>query len=396
METEPFLPYSRQSVDEADVAAVAEVLRSDYLTTGPEVGAFEAAFARAVGARHAISCSSGTAALHIAALALGLGPGDVVIVPSVTFLASANMARYVGAEVRFSDVDPGTGLMTPETLRAALAGAGAEVKAVVPVHLNGQCCDMPALRNVCADRGIALVEDACHALGGANVGACAVSTMAAFSLHPAKVIAAGEGGVVTTNDPALAERLARLRNHGMVRDPSRFECRDQAFDAAGGDANPWYYEMPEIGFNYRLSDIHAALARSQIARMVSLVAARRRLVARYDAALAALAPIVRPVARVTGQEPAWHLYVALIAFDRLGIDRATLMRRLREAGIGTQVHYLPVHRQPYYRARYGALELPGADAYYARALSLPLFPDMTDADADRVVRALSSIVEASR
>ncbi len=395
MEPERYLPYSRQSVDEADIAAVARVLRSDFLTTGPEGGAFEAAFAEAVGARHAVSCSSGTAALHLAALALGLGPGDVVIVPSLTFLASANMARYVGAELRFADVDPDTGLMTPATLRDALAAAVTNVKAVVPVHLNGQCCDMPALRAVVEGRNVALVEDACHALGGADVGACAASEMAMFSLHPAKVIAAGEGGVVTTRDPALAERLARFRNHGMVRDPARFACPDQAFDKSGG-ANPWYYEMPEIGFNYRLSDIHAALAHSQIARMASFVAARRRIAARYDAALAGLAPLVRPVGRIAGEEPAWHLYVVLIEFDRLKIDRATLMRRLREANIGTQVHYLPVHRQPYYRARYGAVVLPGADAYYSRALSLPLFPDMTDDDTDRVVRALSAIVASSR
>jgi UDP-4-amino-4,6-dideoxy-N-acetyl-beta-L-altrosamine transaminase len=382
-----FLPYGKHGIDDADVAAVAAVLRGDYLTTGPTVAEFEAEFTRAVGVKHALSCSSGTAALHLAALALKLSEGDVVIVPSLTFLASANMARYVGAEVRFADVDSQTGLLTPDTLRAAIAAAGNRAKAVVPVHLNGQCCDMPAIKRVAGDHGLAVVEDACHALGGARVGACDHSAMAAFSLHPVKTIAAGEGGVVTTNDDALAERVSRLRNHGMTRDPKHFKAREQAFDVKG-DANPWYYEMPEVGFNYRLSDIHAALARSQLSKLAKFVAARRALVARYDAALASFAPAIRPIARVPDQDPAWHLYVALIDFDGIGIDRATVMRRLRECGVGSQVHYLPVHRQPYYRERCGSLSLPGADGYYARALSLPLYPAMSQGDVDRVVAVL--------
>ena len=381
------LPYGRQSIDEADIAAVTDVLRSDYLTTGPAVKAFENEFARVIGSKYAVSCSSGTAALHLASLALGLGEGDVVIVPTLTFLATANMARYVGAEVQFADVDPQTGLLTPETLQAAIKLAGKKAKAVVPVHLNGQCCDMRAIKDIADRHGLAVVEDACHAVGGARVGACDHSAMAAFSFHPVKTIVAGEGGMVTTNDGDLAERLSRMRNHGMVRESKQFALPDQAFDKAG-NANPWYYEMPEVGFNYRLSDIHAALGRSQLAKLGRFVAARRALAARYDAALAALAPAIRPLARMPGQDPAWHLYVALVDFDAIGLDRATLMRRLGERGIGTQVHYLPVHRQPYYHARYGALDLPGADAYYARALSLPLYPAMVDADVDRVVAAL--------
>jgi dTDP-4-amino-4,6-dideoxygalactose transaminase len=297
------------------------------------------------------------------------------------------MARYVGAEVRFADVDPDTGLLTADTLRAAVGAAGNKAKAVVPVHLNGQCCDMAAIKQVASNHGLALVEDACHALGAERVGACDHSAMAAFSLHPVKTIAAGEGGVVTTNDDTMAERVSRLRNHGMTRDPGKFSMVEQASDAAG-HVNPWYYEMPEVGFNYRLSDIHAALARSQLNKLAKFVAARRAIVAHYDAALAPLASAIRPIARMPGQEPAWHLYVVLINFDAIGVDRATVMRRLRERGIGTQVHYLPVHRQPYYRERYGSLSLPGADAYYARVLSLPLYPTMSEADVDRVVEAL--------
>jgi UDP-4-amino-4,6-dideoxy-N-acetyl-beta-L-altrosamine transaminase len=390
-QTDGFLPYGRQSIDDEDIAAVVAAVRSDYLTTGPRVGEFEADFARMAGAAHAVSCSSGTAALHLAALALSLEPGDVVIVPSLTFLASANMARYVGADVQFADVDPDTGLMTPETLRSAIAAAGGRAKAVVPVHLNGQCCDMASIGTIAREHGLAVVEDACHALGGRFVGACHHSDMTAFSFHPVKTIAAGEGGLVTTNYAWLAERLSRLRNHGMTREPGRFVLREQAFDA-GGSPNPWYYEMLEVGFNYRLSDIHAALARSQLAKLDRFMVARRALVTRYDAAISALRPAVQPLVRVPQQDPAWHLYVVLIDFDAIGMDRAAVMRHLREQGIGTQVHYLPVHRQPYYRERYGELAMPGADAYYARALSLPLYAGMHETDVDRVVGALRTVV----
>ncbi len=398
--SENFLPYGRQTIDDDDVASVVEVLRSDYLTTGPVGAEMETAFRAATGSHHAVSCSSGTAALHLAALALGLGEGDWAIVPSLTFVATANAMRFVGADVIFCDVDPDTGLMTPETLEVALVAArsaGVWVKAVFPVQLNGQCCDMAAIRQISQDKGIAVVEDACHTLGGrdmegARVGACSHSDMACFSLHPVKVITAGEGGVVTTNDMELAGKLEALRNHGIQREPGTFSNAELAFDEYGA-ANPWYYEMPEIGFNYRLSDIHAALALSQIAKLEAFTARRRTLVARYDAALAGLTPIVRPFARMPGQNPAWHLYVVLIDFEAAGVSRAQVMNQLREAGIGTQVHYLPVHRQPYYAERGEPVDLPGADAYYARALSLPLFTTMSDDDVDRVVGALTDIIE---
>lgn len=382
-----YLPYGRHVVDDADIAAVTDVLRGDWLTTGPTVNAFETAFAKATGAAHAVSCANGTAALHLAAMALGLGTGDAVVVPSVTFLATANAVRFVDREVQFADVDRETGLLTPETLEAAIAMAAGRAKAVLPVHLNGQRCDMAGIAAVAARHGLVVVEDACHVLGENGAGACAHSAMSAFSLHPVKAIAAGEGGVVTTNDPTLAEQVARFRNHGMVREPGRFIATDDAFDN-GGNLNPWYYEMPELGFNYRLSDIHAALGLSQLAKLDRFIARRRALAARYDSGLAALAPWVRPIGRMPGQDPAWHIYVVLIDFEKIGKSRAAVMNALRAKDIGTQVHYIPVHRQPYYRARYGAFRLPGADAYYARALSLPLFPSMRDADVDRVIEAL--------
>jgi UDP-4-amino-4,6-dideoxy-N-acetyl-beta-L-altrosamine transaminase len=390
----PFLPYGRQTVDDDDVAAVVEVLRGDFLTTGPTVDGFEAAFAEAVGAPHAVSCSSGTAGLHLAMMALGIASGDVVVVPSVTFLASANCAVYVGAEVVFADVDADTGLATLETIADAVARAGrARVKAIVAVHLNGHCVDVAAL--AAAFPEIPIVEDACHALGaaagGAPVGSCPHAAVAMFSTHPVKTVASGEGGVLTTRDPVLDERMRRFRNHGIVRDPGRFEHPDDGFDRTG-EVNPWYYEMPEVGYNYRLSDIHAALGLSQVRRLDGLVARRRQLRALYVDALSQVGPPIRPLPVAPGCDPAWHLSVALIDFAAAGIGRGAVMRGLREHGVGTQVHYVPVHGQPYYRRTVETPDLPGTARYYARCLSLPLFPAMADGDVARVVDRLAQVV----
>ena len=264
----PFLPYSRQSIDEDDVAAVAAALKSDFLTTGPLVERFEAAFAEATGATRAVACNSGTAALHLAAMALDLKTGEGVVVPTATFLATANVVRMTGAEVVFADVDPATGLMTPETLDAALARArtaGLPVAAAFPVHLNGQVCDMAGLAEVAQSANVRLIEDACHALGVERIGACEHSLAACFSTHPVKAIATGEGGVITTSDAALAARLGRLRTHGISRDASTFVDHASAF--TNGAANPWYYEIAEIGLNYRLPDILCALGLSQLRKL---------------------------------------------------------------------------------------------------------------------------------
>ncbi len=399
----PFLPYGRHCIAEDDVAAVVAVLQGDWLTTGPTVEAFETAFAERVGARFAVACSSGTAGLHLAALSLGLGPDDVVVVPTMTFLATANAVRYVGAEVAFADVDPETGLPDEAMLRAAIERSprGA-VKAIFPVHMNGQCVDMPMVAKATRARGLAVVEDACHAIGAryggkdglVDVGACRHSDMAVFSLHPVKAIAMGEGGVITTNDAVLHETLTRLRNHGMASNPRQPANADMAFDGDGGE-NPWYYEMDAPGFNYRASDIHCALGLSQLGKLDGFLARRRRLAGLYDEALAPLAPVVRPVPRVPGCISGQHLYVVLIDFVTLGVSRAELMRDLREQGIGTQVHYIPVHRQPYYAQRYGVADLPGADRYYERCLSLPMFPVMKDTDVERVVDALDAALGAA-
>ncbi|HEY8615224.1 UDP-4-amino-4,6-dideoxy-N-acetyl-beta-L-altrosamine transaminase [Phenylobacterium sp.] len=376
------LPYGRQTIEDDDIAAVAQALKADFLTTGPTVEAFEQAFARVVGARHAVACANGTAALHLAMLALEAGPGDRVVAPSITFLATANCARYVGADVAFADVDPDTGLMTADTLREALARADGPVKAVLPVHLRGDACELPALAAVARDAGALLVEDAPHALGTRasfdgvteTIGDGRHGAMATFSFHPVKTIATGEGGMVTTNDPRLAERLRTLRSHGMVR-PEGCE--------------PWWYEMPEPGFNYRLPDILCALGLSQLAKLDRFAARRRRLTAAYLDGLAPLAPLVVPARSPAWSDPVLHLMTVLIDFPAAGRTRLQVVEALKSRGVGSQVHYIPVHRQPYYRERYGALDLPGAEAWYARCLSLPLYPGMADEDVTAVVRALS-------
>lgn len=378
-----FLPYGRQTIEDDDVAAVAEALRGDFLTTGPTVEAFESAFARKVGAAHAVAVSNGTATLHLAMLALGVGEGDICVAPSITFLATANCARYVGAEVVFADVDPDSGLMTPDTLARALERAGGgRVKAVLPVHLRGDVCDLPALKTLAEAAGAVLVEDAPHALGSVGtfggvahpVGDGAYSSFASFSFHPVKTLATGEGGMLTTNDPALADRARLLRSHGMVR-------------PTGGD--PWWYEMPELGFNYRIPDVLCALGLSQLTKLDRFVARRRELAALYARLLPERAPKARLAASPAHSNPALHLLTVLIDFEGLGLTRRAVVETLKARGVGTQVHYIPVHRQPYYVKRQGLADLPGADAWYARCLTLPLYPTMTDGDVARVVDALA-------
>jgi len=394
-----FLPYGRHSIGSDDIEAVSRVLRSDFLTTGPAVADFENQFSNLTGAEHAIACANGTAALHLAALALKLGPGDHVVVPTITFLATANAARYVGAEVIFADVDADTGLMGAKELSAALnTNRNKNIRAVFPVHLAGRPADPAGIAAISRDAGIAVVEDACHALGTRyqstgdcfSIGGCHHADMATFSFHPVKTIACGEGGMITTNDKFLAERLKTLRSHGMIRNENSMSSPERAFDQ-GGSLNPWYYEMQEIGFNYRLSDIHAALGASQLRKLATFAQRHRSLAKVYDEILAPLAPIVVPVRNAQDTDPVNHLYQVLIDFPALGMTRAEVMCALRNAGIGTQVHYIPVHTQPYYREVYGDIKLPGAEAFYQRCLSLPYYPDMRDADAERVVEALHGL-----
>jgi UDP-4-amino-4,6-dideoxy-N-acetyl-beta-L-altrosamine transaminase len=386
-----FLPYSRPVVEEDDIEAVVAVLRDDMLTTGPRVAEFEKVFAGATGAVEAVACNSGTAALHLAALAANLGPGQAAIVPAVTFLATANVVRMTGADVVIADVDADTGLMSPGNLKDALARAtarGLRVTAALPVHLNGQFCDMPELAAIAERHSALLIEDSCHALGVSDSGANRHSFAACFSTHAVKAVTTAEGGAVTTRDSAVARRMRSLRSHGMIRDPKLFVNRALAFD--GEEANPWYYEMSEFGWNYRLPDVLCALGISQLRKLDRFQARRREIAALYDRLLAPLAPALRPVPH--GERAhGWHLYAVLVDFEALGTTRRRFMEALRARGIGTQVHYIPLNRQPYYDRQGNGERLPGAEAYYARCLSLPFYPALSDADVERVATDISGL-----
>jgi len=395
----PFLPYGKPGLDRDDIDAVTAVLESDFLTMGPQIGMFEAAFADATRAPYAVGCSNGTAALHLVSMALGIGPGDKVIVPAMTFLATANAVRMVGGEVVFADVDATTGLMGMEHLEEAVARAGPRVKAVYPVHMAGRTVDMAPLAAMAEANGWFVVEDCAHALGSRYTagnegdgiaGDCRYSDAAVFSFHPTKTISSGEGGMVTCKDAALRDRLALLRNHGMYRG-SGFVNRDLAYDA-NGDPNPWYYEMQELGNNYRLSEIHCALGLSQMRKLDRIAERRAAMRARYDAGLAPLAPTLRPIGDRQGIAPVLHLYLVHIDFEAVGMDRAALMNRLRAAGVGTQVLYLPVAWQPYYRERYGMPDLPGAAAFYRSSLALPFYNGLGDDDIDRVIEQVGDVI----
>jgi len=364
------IPYGRQLLDEEDIAAVVAVLRSDWLTTGPAVAEFEAAVASFSGAAHGVAVSSGTAALHAAVFALDIGPGDEVIVPPMTFAATANAVAYQGALPVFADVDPKTLLLDPESAASRITP---RTKAIIGVDYAGQPCDWDALRALAARHGLALVADACHALGasaqGRPVGSLADITL--FSFHPVKHVTTGEGGMAVTDDARLASRMRLFRNHGIESD---FRQREQK--------GSWFYEMTELGYNYRLTDIQCALGVSQMRKLPRFLARRNEIADFYDEAFAASA--VEPLARREGVEHAYHLYVVRAP------DRDAVFTRLRAAGIGVNVHYVPVHLHPYYRRTFGTGPglCPVAEAAYERIISLPLHQGLGDADAARVVEAV--------
>ena len=383
-----FLPYGRQTITEADISAVVDVLRSPYLTQGPVVPAFEQAVALEVGARYGVSVNSATSALHIACLALGLGPGDRLWTTPITFVASANCGRYCGAQVDFVDIDSSTGLMSVDALERKLQKA-ARVnllpKVLVPVHLCGTSCAMQPVADLAQQYGVAVVEDASHAIGGGYqgqpVGNCRHSAITVFSFHPVKIITSAEGGLATTNNPKLAERMADLRSHGITKDGARFE------HTAPG---PWSYEQQELGFNYRMTDVQAALGLSQLGRLKEIVSERQRLLERYHLLLAGLP--LRLLEIPDDVRSALHLAVIRLS-DPSPLHHRHVFEGLRAAGIGVQLHYTPVHLQPYYR-RLGFQEgdFPEAEAYAGNAISLPLYPGLQEEELQRVAKTLTTLL----
>ncbi len=386
--SDPVLPYARQWIDDDDIAAVANVLRSDFLTQGPAIERFERALCEVTGAGHAVAVASGTAALHLVCLALDFGPGHTGVTSPITFAASANCFLYAGGALAFADVNPETGLLDAGSLDARLrelSTAGVPPGVVIAVSLAGATAPLPELATVCSRYGWSLVEDAAHSLGGSyrdaagvfhGSGSCAHTRAAILSFHPVKHVCAGEGGAVLTHDAELARRLRRLRTHGMEK-PAPAELPA----AEGG----WFYEQRELGYHYRMTDMQAALGASQLAKLPTFLARRRELAGRY-AALLAGAPFVRVLrAPAFDARHAYHLYV--VHFRSAGLRRAAY-DFLATRGIRTQVHYIPVYRHPFHRGVCGSIDLPGAEAWYAGCLSLPLYPKMSDADQDRVVAAL--------
>lgn len=392
------IPYGKHWVDEDDARAVMEALGSAQLTKGALVEAFEKALAGYCGARYAVAVSSGTAALHLACLAVGVGKDDEVITTPITFVASANCAVYCGGKAVFADIDSGVYNVDPEAVKQRIS---ARTRAIIPVHFRGLPCDIEKISEIARANGLAVIEDACHAFGaewldsGGNwrkVGSCSNSDMAVFSFHPVKHITTGEGGAVLTNSRSHYERLLSLRCHGITRGAEGFVNRGLAF--TDGSPNPWYYEMRESGFNYRISDLQCALGLSQLKKADAFIRSRREIARQYDEELSNRGPItVRKTP--SGKRHSYHLYVIEIDFKGAGMDRATVMKALGRLGVGTQVHYIPVHLQPYYSERfgYGPGDYPEAEGYYSRALSIPIYPKMGQADIEKVIASLKGIFQ---
>lgn len=379
-----FLSYGRQWIDDTDIEAVVSVLRSDFLTQGPSIELFENEIKKVTGAKYCVAVSSATAALHIAVAALELAEGDEGITSPNTFVASANCLVYNGLRPRFADIDDNSYCVDPSSIEK---NSTSKTKVLIPVDFAGQSADMPSIKGIADRMGARVIEDASHAIGskyldGHPVGSCEYSDMTVFSFHPVKTITTGEGGAITTNDKSLYEKLMRLRSHGIVKN------RELLSQYPG----PWYYEMIDLGFNYRLTDMQAALGASQMKRLPLFMRRRREIVDVYNAAFGTLSKVRTPV-EPAGMNSCFHLYVIRVDYSKLGKDRTTAMAELSAAGIGTQVLYIPVHLQPYYQKMFGYKEgdFPVAERYYQEALSLPLFPKMSDDDVARVIAAVKSV-----
>lgn len=384
MTTHRNIPYGRQSISEEDIQAVVDVLRSDWLTQGPAIGRFEQAVADYCGVRYAVAVSNGTAALHLACLAAEIGPGDRLWTSPNTFVASANCALYCGAAPDFVDIDVATYNMDADNLGIKLGEArqGHLPKAVVPVHFAGNSCDMKKISRLCKHYDVTVIEDACHAIGGsyrdAKIGSCRYSDMTVFSFHPVKIVTTGEGGMVVTNSAELHQRLLRLRTHGITREDRFMESPSEG---------AWYYEQVDLGFNYRITDIQAALGTSQMKRIDEFVDRRRELARRYTEALNGL-PLVLPHEHPDAYS-AYHLYVIRLQLNAIKRTRREVFDALRQKGIGVNVHYIPVHTQPYYRKLgFAPGNFPEAERFYAEAITLPLYPTLSDEEQNFVIASV--------
>ncbi|MDA3875692.1 MAG: UDP-4-amino-4,6-dideoxy-N-acetyl-beta-L-altrosamine transaminase [Halothiobacillus sp.] len=379
------IPYGRQDISDADIQAVVDVLRSDYLTQGPAVPAFEKSVTDYCGAQHGVAVNSATSALHIACLALDVGPGDVVWTTPITFVASANCALYCGASVDFVDIDSRTYNLSVERLAEKLAHAekiGKLPKVVIPVHLCGQPCDMVGIHALSQQYGFKIIEDASHAIGGKcrgePIGNCRYSDITVFSFHPVKIITPAEGGMAMTNDAQLAKSMQLLRSHGITRDVN---------EMTHAPDGPWYYQQIDLGFNYRMTDMQAALGLSQMQRLGEFVTRRHVIAKRYDQLLADL-PLITPTQHADSYS-GLHLYVIRLTLEEIGKTHRQVFEALRAAGIAVNLHYIPVYRQPYYkRLGFKAGHCPEAELYYAEAISLPMYPGLTEAQQDKVIEAL--------
>lgn len=388
--SDSFIPYARQWIDEDDIGAVIMALRSDYIARGPKMEEFEQTLIKVVGAPYAVVLSSGTAGLHTVCLAAGVGPGDEVITSPNTFVASANCAVYCGATPVFADIDPRTYNIDPEELEKKITE---RTKAVIPVHFAGQSCDMEMIVSIARaaekkfGHKIWIIEDACHVLDskykGKQVGACDYGDMAVMSFHPVKHITSAEGGVVFTREGAIAEKLRRLRGHGITRDPALLSQ----------NLGPWHHEQIELGYNYFITDIQCALGISQLKKLPQFAKRRKEIVRRYNEAFKNLPHVAIPF-ESPDCESTFHLYILQVDFRALGTDRTKFFERLKEKGVGVQVHYIPVHTQPYYQKHFGTKlgDFPNTEAYYERCVSLPLFPAMTNDDVERVIKAVTELV----
>lgn len=394
-----FIPYGRHNIDESDIEEVVRVLRSEWITQGPKIAVFEDAVAGLCGSKHAVAVASGTAALHCACFAAGIGPGDEIITSPITFAASGNCGLYLGAKVKFVDIRRDTYCMDPRKLESAITP---RTKAIIPVDFSGQPCDLDEINHIAKSRGISVIEDAAHSLGAAYKGrpVGTLADMTVLSFHPVKHITTGEGGMVLTDDDSLARRLRLFRTHGITNDGEMI-LEDQAADNENSfnpgknseSKAPWYYEMQVLGMNYRITDIQCALGLSQLRKLESFIASRRAVVKYYNEAFAR-SPFLEIPYQESDRESSWHLYMLRLRLKKMEKTRRQVFEELRALGIGVHVHYIPLHLQPYYRETLGYKrgDFPEAEAYYDSALTVPLFPGLEQGDRQRVIKCILDTV----